>query len=377
MAIIEEFNDTYKEVPNEFTKKMASEGRKLIGYICSSIPEEIIHSAGLTPIRIIPHGHSDTTLADGYMTNLNCSFARNILDKVLNGDYDFLDGAVFYNSCDHMRRMTDNWRFKRKLPFIDFLSVPHLANEEGIEWFEGEIKNLVNNIQKYFDVKITQEKLSDSIKLYNETRRLLQQLYDLRKLEAPKLWGSETTTILGAAMSYPKEIFNEKLRAYLKELEKRPGIENLPRLMIVGSEIDDPEYIKIIEDQNSIVVTDYNCFGSKYFDTLVDETQNTLDGQIRALTERYLLRSPCPRGLGPKLGHDVRLEKIKNLIKESYVDGVILERIKMCDLWGGETFLLDYELSDLGVPTLILEREYSLSAIGQMKTRVQAFLEML
>ncbi|MBD3230139.1 MAG: hypothetical protein GF329_18315 [Candidatus Lokiarchaeota archaeon] len=372
MEIIEDFKNSYKNIPNDFINSLEDKD-KIVGYTCTQVPEEIIHAAGLTPMRIIPYGHSDTTLADGYMSNLNCSFARNILDKVLNDDYDFLNGVIFYNSCDHMRRMTDNWRYKKDLPFNHFMSVPHLGDEGAFKWFKGEVMNLKRNIEEYFDVTITDDKLAKSIKIFNEMRRLLQKFYDLRKNSAPKISGTEMTSVLGAAMVYPKEIFNEKARELLKALENRPGIENLPRLMTIGSEIDDPEYIKIIEDEGSIIVTDYNCFGTRYFTDEVDETGDPID----ALTRRYLLKYPCPRGLGTKLGHTKRLELVKELIKSYYIDGVILERIKMCDLWGGETFLFDEELSDLGVPTLILEREYSLSGVGQMKTRVQAFLEML
>ncbi|MHA1230706.1 MAG: 2-hydroxyacyl-CoA dehydratase subunit D [Candidatus Helarchaeota archaeon] len=373
MISIEEFTNAYKNVPNEFIRSKLNEGNKILGYTCSMIPEEIIHAAGLLPIRIFPYGHSDTTLADGYMTNLNCSFSRNILDKVLKGDYDFLEGAVFYNSCDHMRRMTDNWRFRKSLPFVHFMSIPHLGDEEAFKWFKGEVLKLQKHIEDYFNVEISNKKLSESIKLYNETRRLLQELYDLRKVEAPKIWGHEITSILGACMVYPKEEFNQILKEYINEIKNRPGIEDLPRLMIVGSIIDDPQYIKLIEDQNAIVVTDYNCIGTKYFLKEVDEKKDP----IEALTERYLYKPPCPRGLGSMLGHKKRLEYVKNLIKEYYIDGVILERIKMCDLWSGDIYMMDGDLKSLGVPTLILEREYFLSGEGQMKTRVQAFLEML
>jgi len=269
--------------------------------------------------------------------------------------------------------MTDNWRFKNPPGFVHFLSIPHLGNDLSIEWFKGEIQKLKTHIENHFGVSITDEKLKHSIEIYNKTRQLLQQLYDLRKSEAPKIWGHEVTSVLSASMVYPKETFNEKLANYLNELNSKPGIESLPRIMVIGSEIDDPEYIKIIEDQSAIVVTDYNCVGTRYFTSEVKETGDP----ITALSERYLLKNPCPRGLGQVLGHDQRLQVIKQTLKEYSIDGVILERIKMCDLWSGETFLLDKELKELGVPTLILEREYALSGVGQMKTRLQAFLEMI
>jgi benzoyl-CoA reductase subunit C len=372
MAPIEKFSEAAGALPNTWITDWKKTG-KVLGYLCSYIPEQIIHAANILPVRVTPRGHSESTLADACMSRLNCPFARYLLDMVLNNKLEFLDGIIGYNSCDHVRRMFDNWRLRHEPPFYHFLSVPHRADNIAMKWFKEELINFKTHLESYFKVRITDDALKQSIKVYNTTYELLRALYDFRKKDAPPVKGSEVAAVMTASMSMPKEAFNDLLSQYLEELEGKEGHGDLPRIMVVGSLVDNPDYIKIIEDLGSIVVTDNHCFGTKYFDGNVKEGIAPLD----ALTERYLLRSPCPRMIDERTDHDVRLQLIKNLIKEYYVDGVIFERMSMCDLWSGEIFMLQNELKELGVPTLILERDYIISGVGQMKTRSQAFIEVL
>ncbi len=361
-----------KDLPNSWINEWKKTG-KVVGYLCSYVPEEIMHAGKILPIRVTARGHNESTLADACMSRLNCPFARYLLDAVLNGKLDFLDGIIGYNSCDHVRRMFDNWRLRHEPPFYHFLSIPHRADELSMNWFLGELKNFKDHLESYFKVDITDTALRESIQLYNRTYDLLQAIYDLRKREDPPIRGTDVAAIMTAALSMPKESLNEVLAQLLEELEGSEGYSDLPRIMVVGSIVDNPEYIRIIEDLGSLVVTDSHCFGSKYFDGKVKEEGDPLE----AITDRYLLKSPCPRMIDERTGHDARLNQIKGLIKEYYVDGVIFERMSMCDLWSGEIFMLQNELKELGVPTLILERDYIISGVGQMKTRSQAFIEVL
>lgn len=369
---MEKMFEAAADLPNSWITEW-KKNKKVIGFLCSYIPEEILYAADLLPIRITGRGHSDSTLADACMSRLNCPFARYLLDSALSGKLDFLDGAIAYNSCDHVRRMFDNWRLRHQPPFYHFVSIPHRTDELALKWFKAELTNLKTHIESHFKVNITDAALTNAIKVYNKTRELLSSLYDLRKKDAPPISGTEVAAIMTAAMSMPKDAFNTQLDQLLEELEGKEGRGDLPRLMIVGSLVDNPDYVKIIEDLGASVVTDSHCFGSKYFWNKVNEDKPPLD----ALTERYLLQSPCPRMIDEQTGHQTRLDHVKSLIKEFYVDGVVFERMTMCDLWSGEIYMLQKELKDLGVPTLILERDYIISGVGQMKTRSQAFIEVL
>ena len=370
--LMKKINSAAAPLPNPWIIKWKETG-KVVGYFCSYIPDEIIHAANILPVRITARGHKETTYGDAYLSRLNCSSAKFILDKALQNQYEFLDGLVAFNSCDHMRRLYDNWKYKVKTPYLYFLSIPHHTDEEAVDWFINELKNFKASLEKKFQVQITEEKLRSSIQIYNEMRQLLTELYELRKTEAPKLSGIEALTITTAASAIPKEDFNDLLKQILKELSNREGIEEKPRIMLIGSVLDDPSYVKIIEDLGGLVVTDSLCFGTRYFWNMPDISDNPLEN----LAIKYLQKSPCPRMIDRESDFKVREEFVLNMIKEFHVDGVILETMKFCDFWTAERFMIEKPFKKLGVPFINLEREYVTANIGQMKTRVQAFLEVL
>ncbi|NHI92527.1 MAG: 2-hydroxyacyl-CoA dehydratase [Candidatus Lokiarchaeota archaeon] len=365
---LEAFYEAIEPVPTKYM-----EGKKVIGSFCSYTPEEMIHAAGFLPLRLNARGHRETALGDSFLSKFNCTFCRTVFDMVLKNKYDFLEGVISLNSCDHIRRTFDNWKHEKTPKFHHFLSVPHHASPAAVNWFVGEMLNLKKNLEDSFNLKITEQNLKNSIRIYNESRELLRSLYEKRKEEKLKISGTEAFAIVIAATSLPKEIFNALLSNFLKSYDNRPELNYNARIMIIGSLIDNIEYVKLIEDLGVIVVTDSQCFGSKYFWNLVDETKEP----IQALSERYLMKVPCSRMIGKNVNHNVRLEFVKNLIRDYYVDGVIFENLKFCDLQGGDNYMMIKDLKKLGVPTLELDREYILSGVGQMKTRVQAFLEVL
>ena len=369
---IEDFYEAAGPVPTRYINEWTKD-KKSIGFFCSYVPEELIHAAGILPIRMNARGHPETDMGDGLLSRINCTYCRSTLDKALKGDYDFLEGLVALNSCDHARRTFDNWAHEKPMKFTHFLSVPHHATEEALEWYEQEIIRLKASLQDHFKVDITPDKLKNSIKVFNESRKLLKDLYEKRKEEQLKITGTEAFAITIASTALPREQFNQMLSKFLETYETRPVLPNKTRLMVIGSIIDDVEYIKLIESMGAHVVTDAQCYGSKYFWNLTDESKDP----IKALSERYLNKPACPRMLGDEVGHETRLAYVKDMIKNYYVDGVVLESLKFCDLHSGENYMLMDEFKKLGVPFLVLDREYALTGAGQMKTRVQPFLEVL
>ena len=347
-------------------------GKKVIGFFCPYVPEEIIYAGGMLPLRIRPAGCTDTGTADAYMSRLNCSFARSCLQFIAEGVFDFLDGLVFANSCDNVRRLYDILREKHTFPFMHFISVPHKAGGDGaVTWFKDELTHFKENVENSFGVRISDEALADAIEVYNETRRLLKQLYERRQEKTPPITGTETLSVVLAATTTPKERYNRLLRELLQELEGREGISDYrARVMIIGSEYDDPAYSQIIEGLGGLVVADALCYGSRYFWEPVRAGKDLLDGIARS----YLDRPSCPRMSDRVIQ---RAAFIKEMAEQFKVDGVILQRIRYCDLWGGESIYLEKMLEESNIPLLSLEREYALSSVGQLKTRIQAFLETI
>jgi benzoyl-CoA reductase subunit C len=372
MTALEELTELSSTPLNPAIKAWKEQEKKVIGFFCSYVPEEIIYAGGMLPCRVRATGCTETTSADVYMSRFNCTFARSCLEFMSKGIYDFLDGLVILNSCDHIRRLYDILREKGGYPFMHFISVPHKAGGDGaIGWYKDELTNFKENMESSFGVKITEEALKDAIDVHNETRSLLKRLCELRQGEKPPITGAEILSIVLAATATPKDQYNRLLRKLLEEIKEREGISGYrARLMIVGSAYDDPAHLKIIEGLGGLVVADALCFGSRYFWEPV-ETEEDL---LRGLAKSYLNRPSCAR-MTDRVAQ--RTDFIKEMVERFKVDGVIFQRIRYCDLWGGETLYLKKRLKELNIPLLSIEREHMLSGVGQLKTRVQAFLERI
>ncbi|MFX1571578.1 MAG: 2-hydroxyacyl-CoA dehydratase subunit D [Promethearchaeota archaeon] len=356
---------------NDWVHNWKNEGKKVLGYFCSYIPEEIIYAADVLPIRMRARGCSDTPMGDAYMNPTTCSYTRCCLEMANRKEYDFLDGIVSCNCCDQVRRLYDNLRYKTPFPYHYIMGIPGYVSDVTIEWFKHEIIKFKKNLEHELKISIGNDDLKKVIKIYNQTRTLLKELYTLRKRDDPPISGSDIMKILSAGISIPKVEYNKLLELQLKQIIDKKGISDYKaRIMLVGSMLDEPEYIEIIENLGGLVVTDSLCLGTRYFWDFVDETLDPLD----ALAKRYLSKISCPRMTD---GHLKRAEYMVNMIKEFNIEGVIFQRMKFCALWWAEIFLLRNKLKEEGIPFLDLEREYVLSGAGAMKTRVQTFIEIL
>lgn len=364
-----------KEIPdipfNPAVKAWKEQGKKVVGFLCSFVPEEIIYAADILPYRVRATGCNRTTQADLWMSNFTCSFARSCLEFAMDGSYDFLDGLVGLDSCAMIHKLYDNWRIGTNPSFSHFLTVPHKNGDSAILWYRDEIEALKQAVQEHFGTEIRRESLEKAIEIYNETRRLLRELYELRKSQALPITGSETQSLVLAAMSMPREQYNEILRRSLEEIKAREPITDYRvRLMVIGSALDDPAFIKIIEDQGGIVVTDSLCFGNRYFRESVEIREDLL----ASLARSYLCGPRCPRMMEQ---HALIFEFIKDMVQTYKVDGIIYQKMQFCDLWGGESLYLENKLKESKIPFLSFQREHIVTHAGQIATRVEAFIEMI
>ncbi len=374
MSTLEELSAIAGGLENPALTAWKEEGKKVVGYFCSYIPEELFYAADILPCRVRAQDCKDTSEADVHMSHLNCTFMRSCLQYMLEEKFAFLDGIVVSNSCDHARRMYD--LLKDKAPqtyqFMHFLSVPRKTGDEAVEHYCESIKGMQKNIENTFDVKITEDSLNHAIDVYNETRSLLLKVYDLRKSKNPTLKGEENLNVLLAGTMMPKEPYNQLLKKLLDELGSRePVSEYKARLMIAGSGgCDSPGYYKIIEDLGGLIVTDTICNGSRYFWNPV-ETNGDLTKNIAA---SYLKRPTCPAMVDSVAE---RSRYVLDMAEKFNVDGVLYQRMRYCDLWGGAVIDIRKNLKEADVPMIEIEREYMLSSSGQLKTRIQAFLERI
>jgi benzoyl-CoA reductase subunit C len=350
-------------------KKRREQGQKLVGWMCIYVPEEILAAAGIIPVRVMG-GAERTPLADAHLYTNACSFVRSCLEEGLTDKYDFLDGFVVANTCDHIRRLFDVWSQYMKTSFIHIISLPHKVDDATLDFYTDQLRLFKEKIESFTGQTITHDALTKSIAVHNKTRVLLRQLYELRTADNPPITGTETLEIVKAAMIMPKEEFNELLEDFLKIIPPQKGdTDQRTRLMVLGSELEDPDYLMRIEELGALIVADDLCIGSRYFWNLVEPEQDP----IRALARRYLTNAPCPR-IRP---YTARKRHLKEMVERFRVAGAIYETIKFCDIHGVYYPMAKTYLAELGLPILGLDREYSMAGMGQLKTRVQAFLESL
>lgn len=374
MSALEELKKLSVDLANPAVTDWKAKGKKVVGFFCSYVPEEILHAADILPIRMRAPGCENTTSADVYFSQLNCSFMRACLDFALEGKYDFLDGLVFTNSCDNVRRLYDTLReiHSDAFSFLEFISVPHKVTEQSTSFYTDELIEFRKKAEKFSGVEISEEKLKDAIETYNKTRGLLKEVYALREGASPPLTGAETLRIILAGQCLPKDQYNQLVEELLGEMRESEGISGYKaRLMISGSGgCDDPAYLQIIEDLGGLIVTDSLCFGSRYFWEPVELNEDLM----LSLAVSYLNRPSCT-GMCDKVAE--RTDYVKQMVSQFQVDGVVYQRMRYCDLWGGQIMHLRKELKEAGIPLLELEREYILGSTGQLKTRAQAFLERI
>lgn len=371
---LEQFQEATQTLVNPALQKWKEQGGKIVGCYCSYVPEEVITAAGFVPYRMRGTGSTGTDMADTCVSSINCSFCRHSLDLGLRGEYAFLDGVVWVSSCDHIRRIYDHWLRKIKTPYLRLLSLPKKVTGPQVDWYSQEIALLRETLGKQFSVEITDERLWDAIKLHNETRRLQRQLYELRKADKPPITGAEALAVMVAGTAMPRKEYNEMLRQLLEEIapSKDGQSDYRARIMLIGGILDDPAYIEVIESQGGLVATDSLCFGTRIMWKDVDEKASD---PVAALGRYYIADRPsCARMF---LDQPRRSAFIKDMVRDFKVDGVIAERLVMCDNWTGEQFMTGEDLKEAGIPYIRLDREYLMAGIGQLRTRVQAFLEMM
>ena len=367
------FVEATESIINPEVQAWKDQGRGVVGFFCSTVPEELFTAAGLLPFRMRGTGSTSTELSDAYFSPINCSFPRHTFNQALRGEYGFLDGLVCINSCDHVRRIYDNWIRALETPFVQVMSLPRKVGEPQINWYYDEIQILRGQLEEHFGVQITDERIAEAIGLQNQVRGLQKQLYLLRKADKPPITGAETLAVMVAGTAMPRQRYKELLTELLGELGEKQGSRDYrARLMLLGGELDDPAYLEIIEKQGGLVVTDSSCFGSRLMWAPVDGAESD---PIRALARYYIHDRPsCPRmyGLQPR-----RIAFTREMVREFRVDGIIGERLLFCDQWVVENYMTALDLEEDEIPFMALDREYILSGEGQLRTRVQAFLETL
>jgi len=362
-------------------RELKDQGKKVIAYLCSLVPVEIITAAGLVPLRIRGDVHEPITKGDTQLEAIACPFVRSCFDIALKGKYDFCDGLIIPHACDSMARTYSVWRYSLGLPYSHFINLPHAVSGPSMEFFAAELNTFRKSLGRFAKKEISDEDLAEAIHLYNVNRDKAKALYGLRKSNPPLISGTEITKVLTVGMSLPVAESNELFDDVLGELGQRKEVplQKAPRIMVDGACVDNIDFISLVEDSGANVVVDSLCIGTRDYWPHVDVGGDPME----AIAHRYLDKINCPRTYRKKVGEtyeedlEARFGDIGSLSKEFEVDGVILYIYKYCDPFGFEVSSRKAYLDSLKIPVLYLEDEYSAGTIGRLRTRIQAFLEMI
>ena len=368
--MFDQFKEWY-ENRHDYAKKWKERtGGKVIGTFCTYVPEEILYAADILPVRILG-SHEPQDVSEPHIFAMFCPFCRDCLAQGLKGRYDYLDGITIAQSCLHIRQAFTSWDLHIPLDFKYYLPHPmHVQSPHAVPYLTEELILFKKAVEEWTGKQITEEDLKRGIEIMNANRRLLQQVYELRKKPNPPLTGLEAMLMVVSSQMTDKREHNKALEELLKKLPSRNLGEAGERLMIVGSEDDDTEFIAMVEDLGARIVIDEHCTGTRYF----NEEVNTNGNPLASIAERYVKRVPCPSKDWPER---TRIDHIVKLAKEYDVQGAIVMQMKFCDPHELDTPAIKEALEkDVGIPIIFLEFDVTVP-IGQFKTRVEAFLEII
>lgn len=371
IAIDSELKVLLEKPLNHLAERAKAEGMIPVGYACSMVPEVLLSAGKLFPVRMRAPGTEGTEMADLYLSSVICTYARSLLEFALDDRYSFLGGYVFTAGCDHLRRLHDNLDYLKNPGFSYMLDIPHKTGNAALEWTIEEIKRLASALEVQFEIDMSRESIKEAVEKTNALNQSLSFIGTMRKSKNPPFTGAQYHRLIMASRVSPAEYMMPLIEKFHKAAVNAEGrSEYRARLMITGSGLDDPQYTNVIESQGALVVADRYCTGS--FPGL--EPVDSSGDLFEALARRSLEVNRCPRMME---GFNSRAEYVAQIAEEYSADGIIIESIKFCDTWGVESAALADKLRAKGIPVLRVEREYRQSGEGQLRTRIQAFIESI
>jgi len=367
-------------------RELKNDGKKLIGYLDIYPVLEMLTALDLVPYRILGDMNEPITEADSCLPTVVCPFLRSSMDLGLKGKYDFLEGALFAHTCEVAEKMAHIWRIYLEPSYVHFLDTPHTTHAAAQKHFKELLKDLQKTLEDFTGKKLTAEKLKTAIKAHNQQRALMRELYDLRKSDPPLISGAENLQVNLAMVSLPVEEGNELLTQVIGEVKQRKN--NTPkqpaRLLVWGSIIDNTALFDMIENAGANVVMDDTSMGYRAYSTDVKLTGDPLDG----LAYHYLVDFKSPRTFRETVlsadkrkdymtDLESRFSYMKEYIEAWNANGVILAGLRYCDTHGYEVPDLTHYLNSINLPNIYLELDYSKATLAQLRTRVQAFIEVI
>jgi len=343
-----------------------------IGFACSYVPLAVIDAAGYVPWRVLPMSECPDQAGQLLHDNL-CPHVKRIIDRALADDLPQLEGMVFINSCDAMRRMADAWQQIRPHDKTIILDLPSTQEPASVAFFAQEVRRLAETLAGWCGRPLSVEAIRESVQRYAKLARLLAQIHE-RLRDGTLDGGPNRMQILyNQASTEPVETSISRMQALLAlPVKARQADQGVP-VFLFGNVLPDPEVFTLFEDCGAFIVDDDFCTGARLF---AKSPKQMADDPWRFLAEELLLHPPCARTFDPARPGQIAQEVLQRA-QACSAQGVIGYTLKFCDPYLARMPLVRAALREANLPVLVLEGDCTLRSIGQQRTRIEAFIEML
>lgn len=376
------FENLLLNADNELIRQARREGEVCVAYVCENTPEPLLNLPGAFSARLRAPRTGSMEMGTYYMTSFLCEYSRALLERAIEGGYSFADCIISPDGCSMMNRCVENMELLKTMGkdndrfFYEFMEIPMKADDNGLNLYVLQCRNhILTPLSRAYGIDVSDGAIRQAVEEHNRVCRLIREIGEFRKAERPAITGYEFHIITLATYAAPKKFLIPMLEETLAELKVRePDRKGYRvRVALVGSEVDDIDFIKLIEDAGAFVCADRFCCGSFPGRDPIALTED--EDALTQICRQYMYRCQCPRMMNMEkmLG---RRAYVNQLAIEYNADGIIYEQIKFCDPWAYERMLGSHILrEDYGYPVLSVDRPYNISSSGQMRTRVQAFVE--
>lgn len=377
------FGNLLSDSNNELVRKAKEDGQIVIGNSCYQIPEVLLNLPGCFSTKMRAPNTTSMEMGTYYMTSLTCEYCRAMLERALEGGYQFIDCIFNPASCSQLADCMENIEElgvnTREKFFVQHVDTPMKDDENAINHMTHMSRvRVLDKLKEVFGIDTSDTALKKAVELHNEVCSIITEMGEYRKLENPTITGYEFAVFTLASYCCPKDLILPYLRESLEDLKTRVADEKNPyriRVVVAGSEIDDPMFIKLIEDSGAYVAVDRFCFGS--FPGRQEIILNDTEDVLTQICRQNVIECQCPRYMNTSKinGRKAYLDKLAN---EYNADGIIFQQMNFCNFWAYERAGASHILTqEYNWPVLSFDRPYVVGNSGQLRTRVQAFVERI
>lgn len=379
------FENLLQQANNELITEAKNNGGIAIAYTCENVPEPLLNLGKCFSIRLHAPQTGSIDMASFYMTNLLCEPSRALLERAIEGGFNFADCVITPDGCTMMNRCVENMELLHTMGegnpnfFHEYMEIAFKNTKEDVDLAVLQCTNhILNPLKENYGVDVSDKAIRAAVKKHNEMVKVIRDIGEYRKGDQPRITGYEFHVLCLATYVCPTDLVMPKLKETLKELKTRKPDDKpwRAKVLLVGSEVDDSGLVKLIEENGAHVSCDRFCFGS--YPGRIEIELNDEEDALTQVCRHYVQNCQCPRMMSMDKVYG-RKAYVAELAKEYDVDGIIYEQVKFCDPWAYERVLGSSMLNkDYGYPVLSVDRPYNInSSAGQMRTRVQAFVESI